>query len=63
MHAQIEMERRGGLRLVRIDFIGVSGQVYGSRFEVHGRTVETFVDLASARARMAELADMEDVAA
>lgn len=56
MLIRFELERRPGVRLVRVDFIGVSGQVCGSRFEVHGPTLETFFELEAARARLERLA-------
>lgn len=54
MHVRFELGRRGEARLIRVDFVGVSGQVFGSRYEVHGPTVETFLDLVDARARLAD---------
>ena len=52
MLRKFELERSGDVRLVRIDFIGVSGQVFGSRYEVRGDRVETYFDLDAARTRM-----------
>lgn len=60
---RIELERRAGARLLRVDFVGVSGQVCGSRFEVHGTDVETFFDLDAARARLDQLAGLASPAA
>lgn len=60
---RIELARRAGARLLRVDFVGVSGQVCGSRFEVHGTDVETFFDLEAARARFDQLADAPSSAA
>ena len=56
MHVRFEIDRRGDVRLIRVDFVGVSGQICGCRFEVHGPRVETFLDLAEARARLERLA-------
>ena len=63
MVVRFEIERREMARLVRVDFVGVSGQTCGSRFEVHGPTVETFFDLGAARARLDQLAGLTSSAA
>lgn len=63
MLVRIELERKAAVRLFRVDFVGVSGQTFGSRFEVHGPTVETFFDLDAARARLAQLAGVGSPAA
>ena len=63
MLVRFELERSPAARLFRVDFVGVSGQTCGSRFEVHGPTVETFFDLDAARARLGQLAALASPAA
>ena len=63
MLVRFELERKALARLFRVDFVGVSGQTCGSRFEVHGPTVETFFDLDAARARLDQLSDLGSPAA
>jgi hypothetical protein len=55
MLVRVELERRGEARLYRVDFVGISGQVCGSRFEVHEQEVEVFPQRAEAEARLADL--------
>lgn len=57
MLVRFELERRAGARLLRVEIVGVSGQICGSRFEVHGPTIETFLDLDAARAHLDRLVE------
>lgn len=44
-----ELERRGDITLIQSQFIGVSGQVCGTTYEVTGPRPGQFCELAEAR--------------